>query len=67
MLQRWAAVLMGPQHAGQVSAAYAKKIEAIAKQPAWWVCGSWGEHCLIYHAVSSDCKSEQDNLPLQLS
>lgn len=37
-MQRWAAVLTD-QHAGQVSAAYAKKIEAIAKQPAWWVAG----------------------------
>lgn len=34
-LQRWAAVLMEPRYAGQVSPAFAKKIEAIAKQPAW--------------------------------
>lgn len=37
--QRWAAVLMEPQFAGQVSPAFAKKIEAIAKQPAWWARG----------------------------
>ena len=43
-------MLMGPQHAGQVSAAYAKKIEAIAKQPAWWVWESWGG-CCVRHTV----------------
>lgn len=37
--QRWAAVLMEPQFAVQVSTAFAKKIEAIAKQPAWWARG----------------------------
>lgn len=36
-LQRCAAALQQPPYAGQVAAAYAKKIEAIARQPAWWV------------------------------
>ncbi|KAL4424934.1 hypothetical protein ABPG77_009663 [Micractinium sp. CCAP 211/92] len=37
--QRWAAALQQPPYAGQVAAAYAKKIEAIARQPAWTECG----------------------------
>jgi hypothetical protein len=35
-VQRWAAVLL-EQYPDQVAATYSKKIEAIAKQPAWWV------------------------------
>lgn len=42
LLQRWAAVLMEPGFVGQVSPAFAKKIEAIAKQPAWCVGGGTG-------------------------
>jgi hypothetical protein len=74
VLQRWAAVLMGPQHAGQVSAAYTKKIEAIAKQPAWWVgtgcglrVGTLNRALLPYNVLGvSELHSEQDHLPLQL-
>ena len=40
-VQRWAAVLQQSPYVGQVAAAYAKKIEAIARQPAWWVAGNW--------------------------
>lgn len=34
-LQRWAEVLMQPQLVGQVAPGFAKKVEAISRQPAW--------------------------------
>ncbi|EFN57870.1 hypothetical protein CHLNCDRAFT_143342, partial [Chlorella variabilis] len=67
--QRWAAVLTD-QHAGQVSAAYAKKIEAIAKQPAWTADGELAEplgDCLFCGAAGPDtslaCTTCQRALP----
>lgn len=56
LLQRWAAVLMEPRFVGQVSPAFAKKIEAIAKQPAWFV-GGGTDWALFMAWYSMACKS----------
>lgn len=37
--QRWAAVLVRPEHAGQVGEAYRRKVEALAKRPDR--CAAW--------------------------
>ncbi|KAL4434272.1 hypothetical protein ABPG75_000713 [Micractinium tetrahymenae] len=69
--QRWAAALQQPPYAGQVASAYAKKIEAIARQPAWTESGKGEEEpcceCLFCGAPGPEsslrCASCRKALP----